>query len=62
MTALLQLAGIVIRGWMVHDNGKMLGYIDGVSTAIFLQGRQMKEVFDELRCLLADEAMRSPKQ
>jgi hypothetical protein len=38
VTAVLQLLGIVILGWMAHDNGKMLEHIDGVDAAIFLQG------------------------
>lgn len=35
VTALVQLVGMVILGWIAHDNGKMLGRIDGVNAAIF---------------------------
>jgi hypothetical protein len=59
VTAVLQLVGIVILGWMAHDNGKMLERIDGVNAAIFLQSRQTKEVLDEVRRILAAEAARS---
>jgi len=62
VTGLLQLVGIVILGWMAHDNGKMLERIDGVRAAIFLPDRQMKEVLDEVRRLLADEAACSPER
>ena len=53
---------MVILGWMAHDNGKMLEHIDRVNAAIFLQGRQMKEVLDEVRRILANEAARSPER
>ena len=62
VTALLQLVGIVILGWMAHDNGKMLEHIDGVDAAIFLQGRQMKEVLEEVRRVLTSETARSPER
>jgi hypothetical protein len=62
VTALLQLVGIVILGWMAHDNGKMLEHIDGVDAAIFLQGRQMKEVLEDVRRVLSSETARSPER
>jgi hypothetical protein len=58
VSGFVQLVGLVILGWMARDNGKMLEHIDGVDAAIFLQGRQMKEILDEVRRLLANEAVR----
>ncbi len=68
MTAVLQLIGIVILGWMAYENGRMLRengrmleQIDGVDAAIFLQGGQMKEVLEEIRRFLLTESARSPR-
>ena len=67
VTALVQLVGIVILARMERENGRMLEHIDGVDAAIFPQGLQMKEVFEEeVRALLqghrvkdvAEEALR----
>jgi hypothetical protein len=62
VTAFLQLVGIVILGWMAHDNAKILERVDGVSAAIFLQGRQIKEAVEEVRRLLISESARSPER
>ena len=62
VTALIQLMGIVILGWMAHDNAKILERVDGVSAAIFLQGRQIKEAVEEVRRLLLSDAARSPEK
>jgi len=51
----------MILGWMAHDNAKILEWVDGVSAAIFLQGRQIKEAVDEVS-LLVSEAARSPQR
>jgi hypothetical protein len=62
VTALLQLVGLVILGWMAHDNAKILERVDGVSAAIFLQGRQIKDVVEEVRRLLTSEAAHLPER
>jgi hypothetical protein len=62
VTALIQLVGLVILGWMAHDNAKILERVDGVSAAIFLQGRQVKEAVEEVRRLLVSEAARPPQR
>jgi hypothetical protein len=68
VTAFLQLVGLVILGWMAYDNGRMLRengrmleHIEGVGAATFLQGRQMKEVLEEIRRFLLTENARRPQ-
>ena len=65
LTAHLQLVGLFILGVslgrMVRENGKMLERIEGVGAANFLQGRQMKEVLEEIRRFLVIESTRSPQ-
>ena len=58
VTVVIQLVGIVILGRMERENARMLENINGIDAAIFLQGRQMKEVLEEVRRLLLNESGR----
>ncbi len=66
VTAVIQLVvgitGIVILGRMARENGRMLEQINGVDAAVFLQGRQMKEVLEEIRRSLASTSARPPER
>jgi Zn-dependent protease len=59
-TSLIEIAGLVI-GWMAHDNGERLVRIEGIDAAVFLQGRQMREVLDEVRRIVAHESASLPR-
>ncbi len=62
VTAVIQLAGLLVLGRMARQNGRMLEHIDGVDAAVFLQGRQMKEVLEEIRRSLASTSARPPER
>ncbi|MBV8362024.1 MAG: hypothetical protein JO189_29440 [Deltaproteobacteria bacterium] len=62
VTSFIEIVGLVIIAWMAHDNAKILERVDGVSAAIFLQGRQIKEAVEEVRRLLVSEAAHSPER
>jgi hypothetical protein len=59
LTSLLQLVGLLILGIslgrMVRENGKMLERIEGIGAPNSLQGRQMKEVLEEIRRFIVTE-------
>lgn len=61
MTDLIQIGGLVIIARMERENARILQHIDGVDAAIFLQGRQMKEVLEEIRRFLLTESARLPR-
>jgi hypothetical protein len=65
LTSHLQLVGLLILGIslgkMVRENGKMLDLIEGIGAANFLQGRQMKEVLEEIRHFIVTESARPPQ-
>ena len=45
---------------MAYDNAKRLERIEAVDAAVFLQGRQMREILDEVRRILVNEFAHSP--
>jgi len=62
VTVIILLAGLLILGGMLQRVGKMLEHIDAVDAVVFLQGRQVRDVVEEIRRSLATSGPHSPER